>query len=228
MFVNINYLTYFNLIHFTDSTFFVDKLSANSSIGIDLNLSNLYTDSNGEVIDNPKFLNRSEKKLAKKQRILSRRLDMAKNKDRKEGKNIEKARLEVAKIHKKIANQRRNFLHIVSNNLIKTHDIIIAEDIKSSSLMKNRRLSKSIADTSWNMFMGMLEYKAILYNKVFLKVDPKYTTQQCNNCNHIMKGDNKIKLGVEEWICPECNTFHMRDINAAKNILDKGLAILQV
>lgn len=200
-----------------------------SVIGVDLNLSNYLVTSDGLEIDNPKYLRKSEAKLKKAQREYSRRLHRAKIEKReiKSAKNLEKSRVKLALIHEKIANQRRNFAHKLSHDLVKNHDIIVFEDLKTSNMVKNHKVAKSISDASWNMFIGFVQYKAEMNDKIFLKVNPAYTTQTCNVCNHVMSGDEKIKLGVEQWNCPSCNTHHNRDHNAALNILNKGLEQLQ-
>lgn len=200
-----------------------------SVIGVDLNLSNYLVTSDGLEIDNPKYLRKSEAKLKKAQREYSRKLHRAKLEKReiKSAKNLEKSRVKLALIHEKIANQRRSFAHKLSHDLVKNHDIIIFEDLKTSNMVKNHKVAKSISDASWNMFVGFIQYKAEMNDKIFLKVNPAYTTQTCNVCNHVMSGDEKIKLGIEQWNCPSCNTHHNRDHNAALNILNKGLEQLQ-
>lgn len=200
-----------------------------SVIGVDLNLSNYLVTSDGLEIDNPKYLRKSEAKLKKAQREYSRKLHRAKLEKReiKSAKNLEKSRVKLALIHEKIANQRRNFAHKLSHDLVKNHDIIVFEDLKTSNMVKNHKVAKSISDASWNMFVGFVQYKAEMNDKIFLKVNPAYTTQTCNVCNHVMSGDEKIKLGIEQWNCPSCNTHHNRDHNAALNILNKGLEQLQ-
>ena len=106
---------------------------------------------------------------------------------------------------------------------IKNHDVIVAEELRSKNLVKNHALASAISDVGWRTFLSMQEYKASLYGKKFITVDPKNTTQTCHVCGHVMEGKDKIRLGMEEWICPVCNSHHSRDWNAAKNILQKGL-----
>ena len=140
-------------------------------------------------------------------------------------KNYQKQRLVVAKLHDKIRRQRNDFLQVLSTALIKNHDLVVAEELRSRNLLKNHALSQAISDVGWRSFLNMLAYKADLYGKEFLTIDPKYTTQRCHQCGSIM-GQNsykKLTLKDREWTCPICRMHHIRDWNAAVNILEKGL-----
>uniref|UniRef100_UPI00036C1891 RNA-guided endonuclease InsQ/TnpB family protein n=2 Tax=Levilactobacillus parabrevis TaxID=357278 RepID=UPI00036C1891 len=165
---------------------------------------------------------------AKAQRKLSRRSRRAKKNQRRlsESKNYQKQRLLVAKLQLKVANQRKNFLHHVSTALIKNHDLVVAEELRSKNMLRNHALAMSISDVGWRTLLTMLSYKADLYGSKFLTVNPRNTTQTCSRCGHIMTGKNKLTLADRKWTCPSCGTFHVRDHNAAKNILAKGLALL--
>ena len=112
---------------------------------------------------------------------------------------------------------------VLANNLVKNHDYIFAENLKVINLIKNHKLAKAISDSSWRSFLTILEWTAIKRNKTFILVDPKNTTQMCSTCGTI--SDKKIVLGQEEWTCPHCGTYHIRDINAAINIKNKGLSL---
>ncbi|WP_057161941.1 RNA-guided endonuclease InsQ/TnpB family protein, partial [Levilactobacillus parabrevis] len=201
---------------------------AKSKAGIDLNLDNFLTDSNGQVIANPRYYRMIKGTLAKAQRKLSRRARRAKKSQRRlsESKNYQKQRLLVVKLQLKVANQRKNFLHHISTTLIKNHDLVVAEELRSKNMLRNHALAMSIADVGWRTLLGMLAYKADLYGRKFLTVNPRNTTQTCSHCGYIMTGKNKLTLADRKWTCPSCGVFHVRDHNAAKNILAKGLATL--
>ena len=137
--------------------------------------------------------------------------------------NVEKARVMKAKSQRHLANKRKDFLHKLSTNLVKTYDVIVIEDLQSKDLMKNHKLAKSIVNASWYEFRTMLNYKCKWYGKQLIVVPPQYTSQECSNCQY---NSGKKALDVREWICENCGTYHDRDINAAKNILARGLEIL--
>ena len=219
-------LCYISISLASDYPFYDEYDKTNSSVGIDLNLSNFLADSNGIIIDSPKFLKKSEAKLKKEQKKLSRKYEYAKKDKRKyyECKNYQDQRLKVAKIHKHVSNQRKDFHCVLANNLVKNHDYIFAENLKVINLIKNHKLAKAISDSSWRSFLTILEWTAIKRNKTFILVDPKNTTQMCSTCGTI--SDKKIVLGQEEWTCPHCGTYHIRDINAAINIKNKGLSLV--
>ena len=219
---------YFVSMQLGSDTPFVNKLAkTNSQIGIDLNTENFLTTSEGKVIDNPRYYRMIKGRLAKAQRTLSRRERRAKKEKRslRNSKNYQKQRRLVAKIHDKIRNQRNNFLNVNSTILVNNHDLIVAENLKSSNMLKNHALAMSISDVGWRSFLQKLAYKADLYQRTFIVVHPKNTTQTCHECGFIMGNGNTKKLTLKdrEWTCPSCNTCHIRDVNAAKNILSKGL-----
>ena len=223
---------YFVSMQLGSDTPFVNKLArTNSQIGIDLNTENFLTTSEGKVIDNPRYYRMLKGRLAKAQRTLSRRQRRAKKEKRslRNSKNYQKQRRLVAKIHDKIRNQRNNFLNIISTRLINNHDLIVAENLKSSNMLKNHALALSISDVGWRSFLQKLAYKADLYQRTFIVVHPKNTTQTCHDCGFIMGSGNTEKLTLKdrEWTCPACQTHHIRDVNAAKNILSKGLKQLE-
>jgi putative transposase len=187
-------------------------------VGIDLGLNHLLTLSNGETIDNPRYLIKSERKLTRKQRKLS--------KAKKGSNNRSKRRLEVAKDHRKIRDQRTDMCHKTSRSLVNTYDLIVFEDLKVKNMLKNHHLAKSISDVSWSQLTNFVSYKAEEAGKRVEFVNPKNTTQECSNCGK--KNPNHLSLAVRTFKCPYCGLVINRDLNAAINILKKGLKNLNV
>ena len=212
----------------SDTPFVAPTKATQGNVGIDLNIENYLTTSTGEVVPNPRFYQRITGRLAKEQRKLSRRARRAKQEKRplRISKNYQKQRLLVAKLHAKVMDQRQNFLHLLSTTLIKNHDLVVAEELRSKNLLKNHALAMSISDVGWRTFLNMLAYKANLYNHQFITVDPRNTTQTCNDCGFVMgtNDTSKLTLNDRQWDCPNCGVHHVRDHNAALNILERGLA----
>ena len=214
----------------SDESFVKVSKATHGHVGIDLNTDNFLTDSEGNIVPNPRYYRTIKGKLAKEQRILSRRQQRAKKEHRslRDSKNYQKQRLLVAKLHAKVMNQRHNFLQQISTALIKNHDLVVAEELRSKNLLKNHALALSISDVGWRTFLGMLAYKARLYGRQFITINPRNTTQTCRDCGFVMgtNGTDKLTLDDRNWTCPNCGIHHIRDWNAAKNILDKGIAKL--
>lgn len=217
-----------------------NTLSKDNILGIDLGIKHLAITSDNEKYDNPKYYQKTQSKLKKEQKILNRRLEQNvkkrvydKNgkctnviykKPLSECKNYQKQKKKVAKIHNKIKHQRLDNSHKVSTEIIKNHDYIVLETLRIKNLMKNRRLSKSIADVGWSLFINMLEYKAERYGKQVIKIDQWFPSSQiCSHCQH---NDGKKPLHIREWKCSNCHIKHDRDINAAINIKNKGLEMI--
>lgn len=184
-------------------------------VGIDLGLKDLFILSNGDVVGNPRWFRKSQAKLAKAQRHLSRK--------KRSSNRYEKQRKKVARIHEKTVNQRKYFIHNITTNLVREFDVIVSEDLNVSGLMKSN-LAKSISDASWTEFVRQLDYKCRWYGKTFVRIDRFYASSRiCSKCRH---NDGKKTLDVREWKCSGCGTNHDRDFNAATNILLKGYSDL--
>lgn len=191
------------------------KPASNGKVGVDLGLTHFAILSTGEKIAAPNTFRKYEAKLAKLQRRLAKK--------QKGSKNRAKARLKVARLHAKIADARRDFLHKLSTRLINENQVIAIESLSVSNMQKNRCLSKSISDASWSEFVRQLEYKARWYGRELIGIDRWYpSSKRCSDCGYTMP---KMPLSVREWVCPECGSIHDRDINAARNVLAAGLAV---
>ncbi|KGA97855.1 transposase [Alkalihalobacillus alcalophilus ATCC 27647 = CGMCC 1.3604] len=194
-----------------------------SSIGIDLGIKDFAVFSDGHKMDNHTFTAKMEKKLRREQRKLSRRALNAKNKGMNllDAKNYQKQKRRVARLHERVMNQRDDFLHKLSTDLIKNHDIVCIEDLNTKGMLRNHKLAKSISDVSWSAFVSKLEYKAKWYGKTIVKISRWYPSSQiCSECGH---QEGKKSLEIRDWTCSICDKHHDRDINASQNILAEGV-----
>ncbi len=180
------------------------------AVGIDVGLAHFAVFSDETYIDNPKYFRKMEKRLSKTQHRLSRK--------KKGSHNRGKAKAKVTKVHAKIANQRRDFLHQSSARIVKNYDIIVMEDLEIRNMARNHRLAKSIHDAGWGQFRNYVRYKCERTGKLFIRVDPKGTSQTCLCGEHVPKD---LSIRVHE--CPACGLVMDRDLVSAKLILERGL-----
>jgi transposase, IS605 OrfB family, central region len=204
----------------------------NKAVGLDMGIADLAISSDGikyAAFDAKKL----EKQATQWQSKYSRRRHLAKvnvafdkhNKrlvprELEDFSNWQKAGKHKARLQAKMANQRKDYLHKLTTQLIKHYDMIFIEDLKTKNLLKNHYLAKSISNASWRMFRTLLEYKCSWYGKRLIVVKPNYTSQVCSSCDY---PSGKKPLEIREWTCPRCHTHHDRDTNAAVNILNQGL-----
>lgn len=183
-------------------------------VGVDVGIKDFAITSSGEVFSNPKWFRRSEKRLAKLQRSLSKK--------KLGSKNRHKARLKVALLHEKIANQRKDFIHKVSHKLINENQVIVIEDLRIKNMLKDRKLSKAISEVSWFEFRRQLEYKALWYGRTLVVAPSNYASSQlCSSCGN--KSSQTKDLSCRTYKCLKCGLVLDRDINAGKNLLKLSL-----
>lgn len=197
---------------------FIQYHKTNKTVGIDLGLVDFAILSDGIKVDNPRFYEKSEKKLAKLQRELSRKTIGS--------SNWNKARIKVANLQKHISNQRKDFLQKLTTDIIRNYDAICIEDldVKSMKETDSKIRNKRVGDVSWSEFRRMITYKSQWYGKKLFIVDRYFPSSQiCSCCGY---NNDKKSEDIREWTCLKCGTKHDRDINAAKNILDEGLRLL--
>ena len=192
------------------------SMDSTNAIGIDVGLKKYAVLSNGREYENPRFLRKKEKKLKKAQYKPSKR--------KKGSVNYLKQVQRVRQLHEKVSNQRRDFLHKLSYNLSREFNVIAVENLNIRSMLKNRKVSKSISDAGWGMFRNMLAYKCEKQGGLLIKVEPQYTSQDCSTCGERIKKS----LSIRTHICPKCGTILDRDYNTSLNILQKGLEHLVV
>ena len=188
-----------------------DLEPSKTTIGLDVGLNHFYTDSNGQTIENPRFLRKSERQLKKLQRKVSKR--------KKGSANRRKAIKRLAKKHLQVSRQRKDFAVKTARCVVRSNDLIAYEDLQVRNMVKNHKLAKSISDASWSMFRDWVEYFGKVFGKVTVAVPPHYTSQNCSTCGTI----TKKSLSERTHQCSHCGTVLDRDHNAALNILAIGL-----
>jgi len=181
------------------------------TIGLDIGLKEIYTDSNGGMVPNPKFLRKGEARLKRAQRLVSRK--------KKGGVNRRKARVVLGKRHLKISRQRKDHAIKLARCVITSNDVVVYENLRVSNMVKNHCLAKSISDASWYQFRVFLEYFGKVFGRITIAVNPAYTSQECHNCGAIVKKS----LSTRTHIC-KCGGEMDRDHNAAINILNRGIS----
>ena len=194
----------------------VQKTEPQKFLGLDFSMHELYVASDGTSANYPRFYCQALKKLEREQRKLS--------KMQKGSNNRNKQRIKVAKLHEKVANQRKDFLHKKSRQITNAYDCVCIEDLNMKAMSQAMSFGKSVADNGWGMFTAFLKYKLEELGKRLVKIDKFFASSQiCSVCDY--KNPDTKNLSVRDWICPCCQTHHDRDINAAVNIRNEGMRI---
>lgn len=192
-----------------------DLPKIDAPVGVDAGITRLVTLSTGEKIINPRHERRERKRLARAQRVFSRKQVGSANRA--------KAKLRAARIHGRIADRRRDHLHKLTTRLVQEHDIIVIEDLAIRNMLRNHSLARAISDASWSELRRQLEYKADWYGRTVVAIDQWYpSSKTCSACGVIVE---RLPLNAREWVC-RCGAHHDRDVNAAKVIKAAGLAVL--
>lgn len=190
------------------------KLKPRKIIGIDLGIKDIVITSDNEKIGNPRLIEKYEKRIKRCARELSRRV--------KGSNNYNKTKKKLAVLHQKLKNARRHFIHQITKKLVIENDIIVTESLKLKDMIEEKRLSKQLTNVSLGELCRVLEYKAKIYGKKYIKIDSYYpSSQECSRCGY--KNEKVKDLSVRSWICPECGSYHDRDYNASYNIMFEGL-----
>ncbi len=193
-------------------------------VGVDLGVKTFAVLSDGQHIEHPQLLASKAARLARYQRVASRR----KPKPGKEAsRNYVKAKIRVARQHVKLADARRDFLHKVTTDLVTRFDVIVLEDLHIAGMKGNRQLAKSISDSGWGEFRTLIEYKTQWYGKRLIVIDRWHPSSKLCSTPGCDGKNSHLKLSERSWTCSGCGTLHDRDLNAAKNILAAGLAVVQ-
>ncbi len=187
-----------------------------SQVAIDLGIKDVIVSSKGFASGNPKYYSKYQKKLAKLQKRLAKKQKGSKNRD--------KARLKLAKLHAKIADCRQDFLNKLTIQLIRENQVVITESLAVKNMIKNRKLSKAIADCGWGELIRQLDYKSSWYGRVLIQVNRYFpSSKRCNPCGHVL---DQLPLEIREWDCPNCQSHNLRDLNSALNLLAVGRTVL--
>ena len=194
----------------------VQKTEPQKFLGLDFSMHELYVASDGTSAQYPRFYHQVLKKLESEQRKLS--------KMQKGSNNRNKQRIKVARLHEKVANQRKDFLHKLSRQITNVHDCVCIEDLNMKAMSQSLNFGKSVSDNGWGMFTAFLQYKFEEAGKQLVRIDKFFASSQlCSACGY---QNTKTKdLSVREWTCPCCRTHHDRDVNAAINIRNEGMRI---
>ncbi|WP_150254562.1 RNA-guided endonuclease InsQ/TnpB family protein [Nocardiopsis deserti] len=193
-----------------------DHPATDSAVGVDAGITSLVTLSTGEKITNPRHEPRDRARLANVQRALSRKA--------KGSANRGKARRKVARVHARVTDRRRDFLHKLTARLVRENPVVVLEDLAVRTMVKNRRLSRAISDVAWRGLRSMSEYKVRWYGRDLVVVDRFFpSSKACPECGTVR---NELSLNVREWTCPQCGATHDRDVNAANNLRAAGLAVV--
>lgn len=207
---------YFAALLFDDGQPELEQSSVGKTVGVDLGLTHFAITSDGSKFDNPRVLKKRTKTLKRKQQKLSRKV--------KGSNRRKKARRIVARVHEKIANTRKDFLHKLSRKLVNENQVIVTENLAVKNMVKNNNLAKAISDASWGEFTQMLKYKAADEGKIYVEVDRFFPSSK--TCSVCLNRVGSLALDVRSWRCQNCETKHDRDVNAAINIREEGLRIL--
>ena len=195
----------------------IQSITPSKVIGLDVGLSHLLIDSNHRKTDNPRFLKNAMRNLRCKQKKLSRK--------QKGSVSRKRARLLVAKTHEKLFNSRNDFQHKLSKTMVDENQAIIVETLKVKNMLKNRKLSKHIADAAWSCLLEKIAYKAKQLGKHYKKIDQWFASSKtCHCCGATI---DTLALNIRHWQCQNCQVDHDRDINAAMNIKKQGLILLK-
>ncbi|WP_306297120.1 RNA-guided endonuclease TnpB family protein [Nostoc sp. C057] len=198
-----------------------NKLGGDKILGIDLGLKDFAIVHDGEEVtkySNPKHLKRHEKNLARKQKKFARKV--------KGSKSRHKHKKLVAKVHERVSNSRQDFLHKLSRKLVNESQIIVVENLHIKGMVRNRKLSKSISDVGWGMFVNFVDYKLKDSLGQLVEIHRFFpSSKTCSCCGHVV---DELPLDIREWDCPKCKSHHDRDGNASQNIRTEGIRILSM